>query len=66
LRYDFSQAEDRTNLGTNSIQWARKAKLFRIQHPETNLLDMTGNALEEAWLSWVQIEVRKRHVQLTM
>jgi hypothetical protein len=37
-----------------------QAKLFRMQHPETNLLDMTGNALEEAWLSWVQIEVKKK------
>ncbi|KAJ5976339.1 hypothetical protein N7481_010046 [Penicillium waksmanii] len=41
-------------------QWARKAKLFNLQPTEYHLLDTEGPSLEEAWMSWVQSEVKQR------
>ncbi|KAJ5707407.1 hypothetical protein N7488_007208 [Penicillium malachiteum] len=44
------------------IAWARKGKLFNLEHPEYNLLDLDGQTLEDTWVSWAQIEVKKRIV----
>ncbi|OKO90300.1 Transcriptional regulator ADR1 [Penicillium subrubescens] len=42
--------------------WARKARIFDLRHSTYNLLDLDGQALEDAWLRWVQVEVKKRIV----
>ncbi|KAJ5679879.1 hypothetical protein N7462_008123 [Penicillium macrosclerotiorum] len=44
------------------VAWARKAKLFHLQHPSYDLLNLEGQSLEDAWLAWIQIEVKKRIV----
>ncbi|KAJ5769583.1 hypothetical protein N7520_004142 [Penicillium odoratum] len=42
------------------IAWARKAKLFNSPRLEHNPLDVTGEALEDMWRSWIQEEIKKR------
>ncbi|KAJ5365232.1 hypothetical protein N7517_008118 [Penicillium concentricum] len=44
------------------IAWARKAKLFHLRHSDCNILDLDGNALQDAWVSWVKTEVNLRIV----
>ncbi|KAJ5135977.1 hypothetical protein N7448_004531 [Penicillium atrosanguineum] len=39
------------------IAWARTSKLFHIQHPEFNLVDMNGDTLEKAWLIVLGIHI---------
>ncbi|KAJ5083006.1 hypothetical protein N7532_012049 [Penicillium argentinense] len=43
------------------IAWARKAQLFKLQHPEYDL-DVDSQALEDTWMSWVRTEVKQRLV----
>ncbi|KAJ6114333.1 hypothetical protein N7486_000111 [Penicillium sp. IBT 16267x] len=42
--------------------WARKAKLFNLPRLEYDPIDVKGKALEDMWLSWIQLEVKKRIV----
>ncbi|KAJ5379755.1 uncharacterized protein N7496_002183 [Penicillium cataractarum] len=44
------------------VAWARKARIFDLRHPPYNLLELDGEALEDAWMDWIQIEVKKRIV----
>ncbi|KAJ5814578.1 fungal-specific transcription factor domain-containing protein [Penicillium riverlandense] len=44
------------------VSWARKAKLFHPEPSECNILDLSGEALENAWMDWIQTEVKKRIV----
>ncbi|KAJ5538826.1 hypothetical protein N7494_008305 [Penicillium frequentans] len=42
------------------VGWARKMKLFNLPRLEYNPFDVNGQALEDMWLDWIQMEVKKR------
>ncbi|KAJ5297579.1 fungal-specific transcription factor domain-containing protein [Penicillium antarcticum] len=44
------------------IAWARKAKLFHSRHADSNILDLDGDELQDAWSSWIKTEVNMRIV----
>ncbi|CEO59752.1 hypothetical protein PMG11_04416 [Penicillium brasilianum] len=44
------------------VAWARRARIFDLRHPPYNLAELDGEALNDAWMGWIQIEVNKRIV----
>ncbi|KAJ5639052.1 uncharacterized protein N7484_006914 [Penicillium longicatenatum] len=42
------------------VGWARKSKLFNLPRLEQNPINVEGKALEDMWLKWIQLEVKKR------
>lgn len=38
--------------------------MFDLQHSPYNLLEFDGKALENAWMTWVHVEVKKRYTIL--
>ncbi|KAJ5779826.1 hypothetical protein N7457_007546 [Penicillium paradoxum] len=44
------------------IALARIAKLFHSKHCDINILDLHGQPLEDAWMTWVMTEVKMRIV----
>lgn len=37
-------------------------KLFNLPRLDYNPIDVNGQALEDMWLDWIQLEVKKRYI----